>query len=162
MDEQTDPRKIMENIPWFMELKPEHFEKMAEIASVHNFPEGSELFREGDREDRLYVVIEGRVGIEIFVPQRGRVSILTAEPLDTFGWSSVTPTIRTRTASARAVLPTRVIGFDSEALRNLCDEDFELGYFIMRRIANIIAGRLLITRLQLLDMFASPPEASYD
>ena len=162
MDEQTDPRKIMENIPWFKELKPDHFNKMAEIASVHNFPEGSELFREGDREDRLYVVIDGRVSIEIFVPHRGRVSILTAEPLDMIGWSSITPTIRTRTASARAVLPSKVIGFGSEALRKLCDEDFELGYYIMRRIANIIAGRLLVTRLQLLDMFASPPEASHD
>lgn len=162
MDEQSDPRKIMENIPWFQELKPEHFKKLAEIASVHIFPEGSELFREGDREDRLYVVIEGRVAIEIFVPHRGRVTILTAEPLDTVGWSSVTPNIRTRTANARAVITSKVIGFDSNALRNLCEEDHELGYFVYRRIANIIAGRLLVTRLQLLDMFAAPPEASHD
>jgi CRP-like cAMP-binding protein len=162
MDEQTEPRKIMENIPWFKELKPVHFDKMAGIASVHTYPEGGEVFREGDREDRLYVILEGRVAIEIFFPHRGRIPILTAEPLDTIGWSSVTPNIHTRTASARAVLPTRVIGFDSEALRRLCDEDHELGYLIMRRIANIIAGRLMVTRLQLLDMFAAPPEASND
>jgi CRP-like cAMP-binding protein len=162
MDDQTDPRKIMENIPWFTDLKPAHFEKMAEIASVHTFPEGGEVFREGDREDRLYVVIEGRVAIEIFVPHSGRIRILTVEPLDIFGWSSVTPVIRTRTASALAVLPTKVIGLDSEALRNLCDEDFEFGYYFMRRIANIIAGRLLVTRLQLLDMFAAPKGGTND
>jgi len=160
MDEKNDPRKFLKNIPWFKELKPAHFEKMAEIASVHTFPEGGEVFREGDREDRLYVVFEGRVAIDILVPHRGRVPILTAEPLDMFGWSSVTPVIRIRTASARAVLPSIVIGFDSEALRKLCEEDHELGYLIMLRIAYIIAGRLMATRLQLLDMFASPPEAS--
>ncbi len=162
MVDQTDPRNIMENIPWFKELKPKHFDMLVEIASVHSFPEGGDVFREGDREDRLYVVIEGRVAIEIFVPHRGRVSILTAEPLDTIGWSSVTPIIHTRTASARAVLPSTVIGFDSDALRKLCDEDFELGYFVYRRIANIVAGRLLVTRLQLLDMFAAPTRASND
>jgi hypothetical protein len=26
----------------------------------------------------------------------------------------------------------------------------------MRRLANVVAGRLLVTRLQLLDMFANP------
>jgi hypothetical protein len=28
----------------------------------------------------------------------------------------------------------------------------------MRRLMNIVAGRLLVTRLQLIDMFASPEE----
>ena len=162
MEAKSDPRIIMETIPWFKELKPVHFEMMAGIASVQSILEGSELFREGDREDCLYVIIEGRVALEIFVPGRGRVRILTAEPLDVIGWSSVTPMVRTRTASARAVLPSKVIGFNSEKLRKLCDADHELGYFVMRRIANIIAGRLMVTRLQLLDMFAAHPEASND
>jgi len=31
---------------------------------------------------------------------------------------------------------------------------------VMRRMANIIASRLMVTRLQLLDMFAAPSEES--
>jgi hypothetical protein len=41
-------------------------------------------------------------------------------------------------------------------LRQFCEEDHELGYIVMRRMANVVASRLLMTRLQLLDMFADP------
>jgi CRP-like cAMP-binding protein len=156
MDGPSEIEGLLKTIPWFNELKPEHFEKMAKIASLHIYPEGGEVFREGDRQDCLCIILEGRVALEIFIPHRGRVSILTAEPMDVIGWSSVTPVVRQRTASARAILPTKIIGLDSEKLRALCDEDHELGYLVMRRIANIVASRLTVTRLQLLDMFAAP------
>ena len=159
----NEVRKILKSIPWFAELKPEHFEALAQISSIHSLPENTDVFREGDREDRLYIVVEGRVGLEITVPHRGRVRILTAEPMDIVGWSSVIPVVRQRTASARTVLASTLIGLDSERLRQLCDEDHDLGYIVMRRISNIIASRLLTTRLQLIDMFAAPDtEASND
>jgi hypothetical protein len=40
----------------------------------------------------------------------------------------------------------------------MCEEDHDFGYYVMRRLANLVAGRLLTTRLQLLDMFANPAE----
>jgi CRP-like cAMP-binding protein len=101
-------------------------------------------------------VIEGRVALDIFIPHKGKVRIYTAEPWDIFGWSSVTPVIRKRTAGAVAVVDGLVACIDSERLRNLCDEDHDLGYLVMRRLANIVASRLLVSRLQLLDMFAAP------
>jgi CRP-like cAMP-binding protein len=68
--------------------------------------------------------------------------------------------MRTRTASAKTVIPSTLLGIDSEALRQLSKEDHEFGYLVMRRMANIIASRLMVTRLQLLDMFAAPSEES--
>jgi CRP-like cAMP-binding protein len=76
--------------------------------------------------------------------------------MDVVGWSSVTPVVRRRTAGAQAVLPSSLVRLDAKGLRQLCDEDFELGYIVMRRMANVVASRLLTTRLQLLDMFANP------
>jgi hypothetical protein len=54
--------------------------------------------------------------------------------------------------------PSRLVAFDAGELRRLCDEDHSFGYYVMRRLANVVAGRLMTTRLQLLDMFANPPE----
>ncbi len=45
---------------------------------------------------------------------------------------------------------------DLEKLRQACEEDHDLGYAVMRRLANIVASRLFVTRLQLLDMFSHP------
>lgn len=151
--------KIMQEISWFNDLEKEHFEKLAAIASIHDLPKDSEVFREGDRQDKLYIVIEGRVALEIFIPHQGRHRILTAEKMDLIGWSSVTPGMRTRTASAKTVIPSRLLGVDSEALRQLCKDDHTLGYIVFRRISNIIASRLTVTRMQLIDMFATPEEA---
>ena len=145
-------------IPWFQELKPEHVERFAEISHIREVKAGETLFREGDKEDYMYVVLEGRVALNIFVPHRGKVRIYTLESWEVFGWSSVTPVVRQRTAGATAVRDGRVIAIDAEKLRQACDQDHDLGYLVMSRLANIVASRLLVTRLQLLDMFADPPE----
>jgi CRP-like cAMP-binding protein len=146
----------LQTIPWFQELSPEHFESMSSIAILKPVEVGEELFREGDKEDYMYIVLEGRIAIDMFVPGKGRQRIYTAEPMEVIGWSSVTPVVRQRTASARAVLPSRVIGLDAPKLRLLCDQNHDLGYVVYRRLANVVASRLLISRLQLLDMFAHP------
>ena len=148
----------LEKIPWFKEIKPQHLQKIAEIAHLRRVKNGEILFREGDKEDYLYIVIEGRVALDIFIPHRGKIRIYTAEPWDLFGWSSVTPIIHQRTAGAIAVVDGLMVGIDSAKLRQICDDDHDLGYLVMRRLTNIVASRLLVTRLQLIDMFATPEE----
>jgi len=162
----NDPKELtaaLQSIPWFQELEPKHFESMSSIALLKQVEAGEEIFHEGDKEDYLYIVLEGRIAIDMFVPGRGRQRVYTAEPMDVIGWSSVTPVVRQRTASARAVLPGRVVCLDAPKLRQLCDRDHDLGYVVMRRLANVVASRLLVSRLQLLDMFAHPgKEAAND
>ena len=158
MTNKEELTRELGKIPWFQELKPEHLQKIVEISHLRKIKAEEVLFREGDKEDCLYIVIEGRVALDIFIPHRGKVRIYTVEPWDVFGWSSVTPTIHQRTAGATAVTDGLVACIDSQKLRRVCDEDHDLGYLVMRRLTNIVASRLLVTRLQLIDMFASPEE----
>ena len=158
MYNKADVIRELEKIPWFQVIKPEHLQKIAGISHLQEIKSGEVLFREGDQDDYLYVVIKGRVALDIFVPHRGKVRINTAETWDVFGWSGVTPNIHQRTAGATAVMDGLVVGIDSEKLREACDEDHDLGYVVMRRLMNVVASRLLVTRLQLIDMFASPEE----
>ncbi len=146
----------LKKIPWFQELRPEHTEKIASITKLRRLKAGETLFREGEKEDYCYIVIQGRVALDMFVPHRGKVRFYTAEAWEIFGWSSVTPTVRQRTAGAEAVIDGLVVQIDAPKLRQFCDEDHDLGYAVMRRLANVVASRLLVTRLQLLDMFANP------
>jgi len=156
--ESKELRAAVQTIPWFQEIEQPHFDSLCDIAHLRSVEAGEELFREGDKEDYLYVVLEGRIAVEIYIPGRGRLRIFTAEPMDVVGWSSVTPVVRQRTAGASAVLPSRLIAFDAQKLRQLCEADHDLGYVVMRRMANVVASRLLITRLQLIDMFAHPAQ----
>ena len=148
----------LQTIPWFQGIESEHFDKLAGISSVIEVDAGVKLFQQGDKQDYLYIIIKGRVAVEISVPGRGRSRIYTAEPTEMLGWSSVTPVVRQRTASAVTVLPSVLVRMKAVELQKLCDENHSFGYIVMRRIANVAASRLLVTRLQLLDMFSQSRE----
>lgn len=150
----------LQAIPWFQELTSEHFDMLVETASLCEVETGEELYREGDRQDFLYIVLAGRIASDIQVPGRGRLRIYTSEPMDVVGWSGITPVLRQRTASAIAIMPSRLAAFDAVALRKACEANHDLGYVVMRRLANVVAARLMVTRLQLVDMFSHPAEHS--
>jgi CRP/FNR family cyclic AMP-dependent transcriptional regulator len=152
--ENQELNALFQQNPWFQSLEPHHLNKLIEIAALLQWSEGEILFTEGDDVDHLYLLVEGRIAIEIYIPDKGRRTILTVGPNDVFGWSSVTPFLRTRTASARASMPSKAVAFDSQALIQACEEDHDLGFHVYRRLSNIIAGRLSATRLQLIDMYA--------
>jgi CRP/FNR family transcriptional regulator, cyclic AMP receptor protein len=152
MFRQVDLTTTLQNIPWFLELKPYQLERLSRVAQFRQVSTCEEIFHEGEREDFLYILLEGQIEITFHVPTRGAVHILTAEPLDILGWSSLTPIVRQRTATAKALQSGLLVAFDGEALRHLCEEDHDIGYIIMRRVANVVGSRLLTTRLQLFDI----------
>jgi CRP/FNR family cyclic AMP-dependent transcriptional regulator len=158
MDNHEELLSELKKIPWFQVIKPDHLQKIVEISHLQKIKSGDVLFREGDQGNYLYIVLEGRVALDIFIPHRGKVRINTAEMWDVFGWSSVTPTIHQRTAGATVVMDGLVVGIDSAKLRDACEEDHDLGYVVMRRLMHVVANRLQVTRLQLIDMFAPPEE----
>jgi CRP-like cAMP-binding protein len=152
MFKQADIKQALENIPWFLDLIGSQLDSLVKISRFQQVNAGEEVFHEGDRDDFLYIVLEGQVALDTFVPSRGMIRTFTAEPLDIFGWSSLTPVVRQRLSSAQAILPSRLIAIEGEALKLLCDEDHDIGFIIMRRLANIVASRLLSTRLALFDV----------
>ena len=156
MDSMEEVLEALRKIPWFQELKEDHIRKIASISTIRHMKAGEIIFREGDTHESVYIVIEGRVGLEMFVPHKGKVRFYTAETWEVFGWSSVTPNVHLRTAGATAVLDGSLLRVDAEKLNQACEEDHDLGYLVMRRLARVVAGRLQVTRLQLLDMFANP------
>ncbi|NKQ37495.1 MAG: Crp/Fnr family transcriptional regulator [Chloroflexi bacterium] len=151
--EKESVAEILKANPWFAALSPPHFEKMVEIATEMSWPAGQTVFREGQRGDYMYLIIEGQVALDIYAPNKGRLTILTLGANEVFGWSAVVPYTQMRTAAARTIKPTCAIALDSAALRAACEADHELGYLVYRRLTNIIAGRLTATRLQLLDVY---------
>lgn len=134
-------------------LKPEHLEKLASMATERSYSEGEILFREGDLCQVVYLVREGQVAIQIHVPGRGRLNILTVGPGQLVGWSALFAR-RLMTATVCATTATRLIAINADQLRVACEEDHHLGHALIWRVAEIIAERLKATRLQLLDMFA--------
>lgn len=152
----------IQNIPWFNELSSTQVEKLAEIARIESVDPGEELFKEGDRPDTLYVVLDGEIVLENYIPSVGKHFLAKAEPLDVVGWSSLTPVVRQRSVTARVCQPSRVLAIQGEALFHLCETDHDLGFLVMRRVSNIVASHYLNSRLHLYDLIrnSSTPSLS--
>ncbi len=140
------------NIPWFNELTPIQIERLAKISRIQQFQPDEVLFREGDRVECLYIILSGEVVLENYIPTLGNHTVAHAEALDVVGWSCLTPVARQRTATVKSVKLSRIISIKGEDLLSLCKEDPDLGYIIMRRVANIVASQFLATRLHLYEI----------
>jgi CRP/FNR family transcriptional regulator, cyclic AMP receptor protein len=154
MFNQAEITTAIKSIPWFLDLSPESVYRLSSTANVLSFDSGTILFSEGEQHPYFYIILEGKVRLESFVPGRGSLPLLTAESLDVIGWSSLTPVVRQTTSTARVVAPARLLAFHADSLMECCEADCELGFVIMRRLANIVASRLLTYRLHLLEIIS--------
>jgi len=144
--------ELVAEIPILSDLAPAHLELLAGCAQNAHFEAGSYLFREGDQADSFYAIRHGSVALEIHVPARDAVIIETLHKGDLLGWSWLFPPYRW-SFDAGAVEPVSAIAFDGACLRGKCETDHDLGYELMRRIAQVIIERLQATRLRLLDVY---------
>jgi len=151
MDDDVTQSTLLD-LAFMQGLDADQLDRIAQIATPVQWGAGATVYREGDRDPFFYVVEAGRIALEIAVPGRGRVVILTVGPGEMFGWSSVFHT-RPKTASARTIEPVKAFALDACRLRELCDADSRLGYLLTRRILEVVAERLKATRMQLLDIY---------
>jgi len=156
MFRQAELQQTLQTIPWFLDLSESQIEMLAGISTIQHLSKGETLFHEGDPKGNLFILLDGEMALDIQIPGREKLRIFTAEPLDIIGWSSLTPMVRQCTATANALADCDYLELESQKLIRLCDEDEKLGYIIMKRIANVVASRLLTTRIQLLDHLINP------
>lgn len=139
-------------------LSAEELRQLAAISRFQDYARNATIFTEGTAHRDLYIILSGRVEICMTIPARGCLPVLTLEEGDLVGWSSFLKQGE-MTATVAAVEETCLIAIDADALAALCDEDHDIGYQMMRRVALALSQRLVASRLQVLDMYAVADEA---
>lgn len=150
----TDVLTALAEHPITRALAPADLDQLAQIGRVVQWHAGQPVFREGDCDDFLYLLMEGQVALEIDVPPRGRVRILTVGSGDILGWSSVYYQ-QPKAAKAISTEVSRALALDASRLRELSENDCAFGYRLTLLLLQVVSDRLKATRLQLLDIFKS-------
>jgi CRP/FNR family cyclic AMP-dependent transcriptional regulator len=140
--------------PFFQGMAPGYLEFIAGCGRNVHFEPGRYIHREGQEANEFYAIRHGKVAVEIFVPGRGPMTLQTLGEGDVFGWSWIFPPYKW-VFDARAVELTRAVAFDGVCLRTKCENDAQLGYDFMKRFAQVVAERLDVARLQLLDIYGT-------
>lgn len=149
MNAQT-PAALVRRHPFVEGFEPHQIEKLAALAREVRFAKDQVIYREGEECLDFYLVVSGRVVLEI-TPPSGAFHVDTVEPGDEFGWSAVLMG-RERVLQARALADTHVLAFEGARLRELCESDKAFGYDLMHKLLASAAERLQAARMQVMDM----------
>lgn len=145
-------QNVLAEHPFARGLEERHVALLTGCAANVHFDAGRVIFREGGEANQFYLVREGKMAVELFAAERGAITILTVGAGEVLGWSWFVPPYRWK-FDARALEPTRAIALDGKCLRTKAEQDHDLGYELLKRVAHIMEERLQATRLQLLNVY---------
>jgi CRP/FNR family cyclic AMP-dependent transcriptional regulator len=148
--------ELLRRFPFFSGLTDEEIKSIAMISDEETYEANTFIFREGDKAQKMFVLIEGTVDIMVNTDEEGleRETVSTLNHGDVFCWSAVVePNLLT--ASAFAATPVIVVAIDGAGLRAMFELDCHLGFRILQKAAVIISDRLKDTRIQMLSLVPS-------
>ncbi len=140
--------------PFLKGISPKFRDLLFQKASVKEFSEGDFIFKDGEKADKFYLVLKGKVNIlaeeqDVRFDTESTTGILqTLQKGDVVGWSWVIPPYRWR-FDARAAADTQLLVFDGERVRKLMAKNNSFGCEIYRRLAPVMNQRLVASRLKL-------------
>ena len=148
-------REKLENFAIFDGLSPEELGDVMLCGRQSHFKAGEMIIEESSESWDLYVVLSGRISIEMAVrgnsPQSQRSKqIAMFRKGEVFGDMAFLRGAR-RSASVTTVDDFSAIVFDRDRLYGLFDENNRIGYIMVRNLARIMSDRLMGLNLMLRD-----------
>ena len=129
---------VLEELRFSAKMPREVLEQLAAESTMRKLSAGGIVFREGSMNDNLYLVRSGRLALEMNVPGRGIVRILTLGPGEMVGWSSLFSQGK-MTASAVVVEDAEVVVAPADKLRELSETNRDFGFHLMRQMADALS-----------------------
>lgn len=138
----------------FSKLSDDEVAKIEPLCQLTSFEPGHLVIEEDQKGGRCFVIVKGRVDIEIRNPfGEDTTKIATIRAPDMLGELSLVDGFL-RSANARASDKVTVIAVDDTRLRALMEQDASIGYKLMREISKILATRIRDTNLKLRNALA--------
>lgn len=115
---------------------------LATFSNEERFSAGSMIFREGDRGDKLYIVLDGRVRISKFIPGVGEEALTVLDRGDFFGEMALIDD-KARSADAKAhEADATVLSIDRATLNEILSMDPNASLQFLNLLCRMISRRL--------------------
>jgi CRP-like cAMP-binding protein len=142
---------MLEEINFLKDIPAEFLGHIASIGELKEYPPGTVLFQEGKESDSVFLVLSGKVELEMRVAGVGGMPLQTVGAGELLGWS---PLLRLgpMTATGRTLARCRLVALPVRQLLELCEREPHFGMEFLRRTAATEARRLRATRHRLLGL----------
>ncbi len=136
--------KSEEKVDLFKErgLSAAEMKLLATFSNEEKFREGSMIFREGEKGDKLYIVLDGRVRISKFIPGVGEEALAVLDRGDFFGEMALIDD-KARSADAKAHEgDATVLSIDRATLNEILSMDPHASLQFLNLLCRMISRRL--------------------
>lgn len=134
---------FLKTVPFFGDLSHWQLKKVSEIVFERTYEHGELIFEYGQPGAALFLIEEGKVGVEI-ESQGVSLQLASLEKGAFFGEMALLDD-SPRSASVRALEPTRTLALYRTDLRRLIHSDPQTACQIYQALARIVGDRLRMT-----------------
>ena len=136
--------ELLKNAAIFADLDDEELEKIAEICKEQSFKFGQNIFKEGEKGNRLYIISTGDIRISRDIPGSGEEALTVLKPGACFGEMAVFDRSE-RSTDAIANTDCTLITISRPDFEMLLDFDRDLAYKILWSVVKLLSERLRVT-----------------
>jgi ATP-binding cassette subfamily B protein len=123
---QVTDTSILRDVPLFKDLDQAYLKNIAGMFSTEHIPAGRPVITEGDKGNRFYIIVRGKVDVSAYRGKAEAVHIVTLEDGDYFGEISLLSNIPT-TATVTTLTQCIFITLQREQLNKLIQQNDALG-----------------------------------
>lgn len=124
-----------------------HIETLSRLATDVCFDADEIIFRLGEVSSYFYLIASGTVALD--AEESGQtIEIARLKRGEELGWSSLLKKT-SKQFEARAVTDVHAFAFDGARLRKACEDDPAFGYALMKRLFEVVTGRLAAVRTRM-------------
>jgi CRP/FNR family cyclic AMP-dependent transcriptional regulator len=145
--------EMLKDISLFKGLDDTELAQVAGLCTGHSYATGEICQTEGQPTKRINMIIKGRVGVVMHLPNItyccSQIIMDTFIKGEVFGWSALLQ--GTPWSTLRVLVPTDVLYINVDDLVNLCETNHHVGYIMMRNLASLVASRFRRNRMSILN-----------
>ena len=141
---------------FFNAFSEKQLAEIAKITETKTFKKGSEIYKEGDRANHIFMVSKGWVSLRKIDPERDLgISFENREKGELFGTACFMKP-QEYTLNAVCMEDSEVMALDADKLFDLFQKDYQIGYLFLREIAKVYFERYKSVKRQLYEMVKAP------
>jgi CRP-like cAMP-binding protein len=141
---EKDKAKLLKRLPFFENLKKHELSYVANLLFERDYQEGEFIFEVGQPGAALFIIQSGEVAVEIEDQNHG-VTVIAKMEKNSFLGELALLDQSPRSASARAVVPTRVLALFRSDLDRILSTEPRIAAQIYKSLATIVGARLKAT-----------------
>mgnify|MGYP006292812743 CR=1 FL=1 len=130
---------------------------MRPLTEVNLFGENHVIYKKGDPAEYFYMLLKGKVILEVKASEELMISLGAVKPGYSFGWSSLFPGSE-YSSYAVCVEPCEIMAIPGDKFLELLDKDHAIGYKFMSTVVSILKRRLERRTDQFIQVMSKHPD----